>query len=35
MAGNNSYAHQLDAKNRMRIPAKYRAELGDGYTVTI
>ncbi len=34
MAG-RSYAHQLDAKNRMRIPAKLREELGDGYVITI
>ncbi len=34
MAGKN-YAHQLDAKNRMRIPAKLREELGDGYTITV
>jgi len=34
MAGKN-YSHQLDAKNRMRIPAKLRAELGDKYSVTI
>lgn len=25
------YFHQLDAKNRMRIPAKLRKELGDEY----
>ena len=25
------YAHQLDEKNRIRIPAKYKAELGDKY----
>ena len=25
------YSHQLDAKNRMRIPAKLRKELGDEY----
>lgn len=30
-----SYAHQLDAKNRMRIPAKLREELGDKYYVTV
>lgn len=30
-----NYSHQLDAKNRMRIPAKLREELGDGYTVTV
>ncbi len=34
MAGKN-YAHQLDAKNRMRIPAKLREELGDNYTITV
>ncbi|MDE6074997.1 MAG: hypothetical protein K2G26_01010 [Clostridia bacterium] len=25
------YNHQLDAKNRMRIPAKLKKELGDEY----
>ena len=34
MAGKN-YSHQLDAKNRMRIPAKLREELGDGYCITV
>ncbi len=34
MAGKN-YSHQLDAKNRMRIPAKLREELGEGYCVTV
>lgn len=34
MAGKN-YSHQLDAKNRMRIPAKLREELGDSYYITI
>lgn len=34
MAGKN-YTHQLDAKNRMRIPAKLREELGDNYTITV
>ena len=34
MAG-RVYEHQLDAKNRMRIPAKLREELGNGYSVTI
>ena len=34
MAGKN-YTHQLDAKNRMRIPAKIREELGDGYSITV
>lgn len=29
------YKHQLDAKNRMRIPAKFREELGDDYTVAV
>lgn len=29
------YKHQLDAKNRMRIPAKFREELGDNYMITI
>ncbi|MCQ2387797.1 MAG: division/cell wall cluster transcriptional repressor MraZ [Clostridia bacterium] len=30
-----SYSHQLDAKNRMRIPVKFREELGGEYTITI
>ena len=34
MAGKN-YVHQLDAKNRMRIPAKLREELGQGYVITV
>ena len=34
MAGKN-YSHQLDAKNRMRIPAKLREELGEGYCITV
>ena len=34
MAGKN-YNHQLDAKNRMRIPAKFRDELGGDYTITV
>lgn len=34
MAG-KSYSHQLDAKNRMRIPAKLREQLGEGYSITI
>ena len=34
MAG-KSYAHQLDAKNRMRIPAKIREKLGTDYTITV
>ncbi len=33
MNGKN-YAHQLDAKNRMRIPAKFREELGAGYYIS-
>lgn len=28
------YNHQLDAKNRIRIPAKLKAELGTGYSIT-
>ena len=34
MAGKN-YSHQLDAKNRMRIPAKLREQLGEGYSITV
>ena len=34
MAGKN-YLHQLDAKNRMRIPAKFREMLGEGYSITV
>ena len=34
MAGKN-YLHQLDAKNRMRIPAKLREGLGDNYCITV
>ena len=34
MSGKN-YAHQLDAKNRMRIPAKLREQLGEGYAITV
>lgn len=30
-----NYSHQLDAKNRMRIPAKLREELGDNYSITV
>jgi len=30
-----TYSHQLDAKNRMRIPAKLREELGESYFITI
>lgn len=29
------YRHQLDAKNRMRIPAKFKEELGENCTVTL
>ena len=32
MAG-RTYVHQLDAKNRMRIPAKLREEIGKNYTI--
>ena len=34
MSGKNYY-HQLDAKNRMRIPAKLREELGSNYSITV
>ncbi len=34
MSGKN-YTHQLDAKNRMRIPAKLREELNGNYTITV
>ena len=34
MSGKN-YTHQLDAKNRMRIPAKLREELGEDYSITV
>ena len=34
MTGKN-YFHQLDAKNRMRIPAKLRDRLGSNYYVTV
>ncbi len=34
MSGRN-YTHQLDAKNRMRIPAKLREELGNNYSITV
>ena len=34
MTGKN-YLHQLDAKNRMRIPAKFREELGGVYYITV
>ena len=32
---NKNYVHQLDAKNRMRIPAKLREELGNNYSITV
>ena len=28
------YRHQLDAKNRLRVPAKLKSELGDKFVVT-
>ena len=34
MSGKN-YSHQLDAKNRMRIPAKLREQLGLDYVITV
>lgn len=34
MSGKN-YLHQLDAKNRMRIPSKLREELGGNYYITV
>lgn len=30
-----TYAHSLDAKGRVIIPAAYREKLGEGFTVTI
>jgi MraZ protein len=30
-----SFTHQLDAKNRMRIPAKLREQLGPNYSVSV
>lgn len=30
-----NYFHQLDAKNRMRIPSKFREELGEKYYITV
>ena len=30
-----SFTHQLDAKNRMRIPAKLREQLGANYTIMV
>lgn len=35
MATDKSYLHQLDAKNRMRLPAKIREEIGDDFYITI
>lgn len=32
---NGRYDHQLDAKRRIRIPAKLKAKLGDNYSITI
>lgn len=29
------YEHQLDAKRRIRIPAKMKAHLGDGYCICV
>ncbi len=29
-----THEYQLDAKNRMRMPAKFRAEMGDEYLIT-
>ena len=29
-----TYNHQIDQKNRMRVPAKFKAELGSGFVVT-
>lgn len=29
-----NYSYQLDAKNRMRMPAKFRNEMGDEYLIT-
>lgn len=34
MTGKN-YSHQLDAKNRMRIPAKLKDDLGETYYITV
>ena len=31
---NGRFNNRLDDKNRIRIPAKYRAELGDGYKLS-
>ena len=28
------YRHQIDAKNRLRVPAKLKSELGDKFVVT-
>ena len=29
-----TFNHQLDDKNRIRIPAKFRSEMADGYVIT-
>lgn len=29
-----SYRHSVDAKNRMRMPFKFKSELGEGYIIT-
>lgn len=29
-----SYRHAVDAKNRMRMPFKFKSELGDGFVIT-
>lgn len=30
-----TFEHSLDAKNRLTVPAKYRAELGDGVVLAV
>ena len=32
---NKNYVHQLDAKNRIRIPAKLKEQLGENYSITV
>ena len=34
MSFGGTYRHQIDEKNRMRIPAKLREKLGDEYIIT-
>lgn len=34
MSFGGTYKHQLDEKNRMRLPAKLREKVGDSYVVT-